>query len=254
VIFQLIIASLAVMAASLVGVVTFWHQAGEYIESKITYLVSFASGVFIVFAYGLIEEVVIHNPAPMKGIIWILVGLIGVWLITKILPHGHEHPDHERGKGGSGHTLDPRRMIIGDTFHNITDGILLAVAFIASTSLGIVAAISVFIHELVQEMAEFFILRGSGYSVSRALKVNLATSSSILIGAIGSYFLLDAFTSLEIPILGIATGAIIITLLQDLIPHSISDGRTNHCLHKHFLAVALGVIAMLAVTSLVSIH
>ena len=143
--------------------------------------------------------------------------------------------------------MDARRLLIGDSLHNIGDGILLAATYIANPALGFATALSLFVHELVQEVSEFFILRESGYSSKGALTINFLTASTILVGSIGGYFLITSFSMIEIPVLGLATGALIALLIQDLIPHSIERARTHKCFHKHILSVILGILVMFSV-------
>ena len=175
-------------------------------------------------------------------------GAVGIWLLFKFLPtlHHHESPHEEP------HAINPRRVLLSDAFHNIGDGILLAASFAAGPAVGASAAIAVFVHELVQETSEFFVLRGAGYSAKKALWTNFAVSSTILVGALGGYFALETVEMLEAPLLGLAAGMLLVVLLGDLIPHSIS--RSHGALHygKHLFWFVLGVALMVGVTTLVS--
>lgn len=242
---QVILASLLITAASLVGVFTLWKSAGRIITANLNLLISLAAGVFIVFVYGLIEEAIHESSSIGAGIGWILAGLVIVWVVVKIAPHSHHHEsqDHEC-------RLDARKLLIGDSLHNIGDGVLIAVAFTTSIPLGIAAAISIFIHELVQEMSEFFVLKEAGYSTKKALQINFLTASTLLIGSIGGYLLLSKFSAIEVPILGIAAGAILALLLQDLIPHSVERAREHKCITKHIAFALIGILIMIGVNVL----
>ena len=48
-------------------------------------------------------------------------------------------------------------VIVGDGFHNFSDGLAIGAAFAASYSSGISTAIAVFCHELPHELGKFFI-------------------------------------------------------------------------------------------------
>lgn len=246
----LLIYSALVMIASLSGVATIWYGIGKFVERNSHFLVSFSAGVFLVISYYLGIEVLGHSRTTLEGIAWILVGGLGIWLLFKFLPTFHHH--HDSGAEDKSHDrLDARRIIVGDAIHNLGDGILLASSFAVSASLGAVTALSVFIHELVQEMSEFFVLKQAGYSTRRALTLNLAISSTILIGAIGGFYLLDTFAVLEVPILGIASGSFLVVVIHDLIPHSIRTSRNNNLYSKHLLWFILGIILMFMINSLV---
>ena len=49
-------------------------------------------------------------------------------------------------------------IVVGDTFHNFVDGILIAAAFLQSTQLGIITALAIVAHEIPQEVGDFVIL------------------------------------------------------------------------------------------------
>jgi zinc and cadmium transporter len=75
---------------------------------------------------------------------------------SALLSHGHLH-SHDSGRSGL-------MIMIGDTFHNFIDGILIAAAFTADIKLGVVTALAIIAHEIPQEVGDFLILLHSGYS------------------------------------------------------------------------------------------
>lgn len=246
---DIVLYALLVMLASLVGVFTVWKQAGKVIEKNLSFLVSFSAGVFLVITYQLAHETLEHASTPISGFIWVIIGALGIWLFFKFLPHFHHHHDeHEEDDTTHSH-IDARRILVSDAIHNLGDGILLATAFTVSGGLGVATAISIFIHELVQEVSEFFVLRQAGYSIKRALTVNFFISGTILIGALGGTFLLDTFEMFEVPLLGIAAGSFFIVVLHDLIPHSVrASVKKTHYL-KHALWFLVGLLLMTLVNT-----
>jgi zinc and cadmium transporter len=244
---EILLASLAVMTASLVGVVSIWKWAGATIERNLHFLISFSAGVFIIIIFGLSQEALEHAPDLSSGLFWIFFGALFIWVLSKLLPAIHTHPDEH---GHHHQSIDVRRVLMSDGVHNIGDGILLAASFAVSPILGITAAASIFVHELLQEISEFFILRDAGLSVGRALMINFAVSSTILIGAIGGFFLLDVFEMIEAPLLGIAAGAFLVVVLHDLIPHSVRDVRKPIHFMMHLGWFLLGAVLMFGVSTL----
>ncbi|MDP4020984.1 MAG: ZIP family metal transporter [Candidatus Adlerbacteria bacterium] len=246
--FEILVASIGIMLASLVGKISTWRWTGGVLERNLDFLTSFSAGVFLIVAYYLAAETLEHTGNIGEGIAWILAGALSVWLLFKVLPALHHHRPH--GHEYEGHTIDPRRLLISDGLHNVGDGIVLATAFSVSMGLGAVAALSVFVHELVQEISEFFVLREGGYSVRRALSLNFLVSSTILVGALGAYFLLDLFELIEVPLLGLSAGAFLVVVLGDLIPHSLK--ATNGYAHtlKHLFWFAAGAILMFLISTL----
>ena len=154
-IIEILLASVLIMLASLSGVVVIWKGIGRYIEKNLDYLVSFAAGVFLILVFNLSQEVIHDSPTVSLGLFWIVLGLISIWLITKIIPEGHHH--HRDDESTHPHTkLDARKLLIGDMIHNIGDGILVTTAFLAGSIFGVITAMSIVIHEMVQEISEFF--------------------------------------------------------------------------------------------------
>lgn len=251
--FELLLYSFLIMSASLIGVFSVWHRAGEVIERNLGLLVSFSAGVFLVIAYQLGRETIEHSQTIGFGLLWIITGALVFWLLFKFLPLSHHH--HEGVQEASLHSiLDVRRIMTSDALHNFGDGVILAASFAVSSALGIFTALSIFVHELIQEISEFFVLRQSGFSTKKALTLNFTISSTILLGALGGYFLLEKFEALEVPLLGLTAGAFLIVVLQDLIPHSVNASKeTKHYL-KHLVWFVFGIVLMLAVNILIPSH
>ena len=121
---------------------------------------------------------------------------------------------------------------------------VITAAFTASAFLGVTSTISILLHEVLQETSQFFVLRQAGISAHAALVYNFLASSTILIGSIGGYFLLEQFNALEVPLLGLAAGSYLIVVFHDLIPHSLGTARERGHYGKHALFFAMGVLLM----------
>ena len=245
---EILLYSVLIMLASLVGVFSVWRRAGRAIERNLNLLVSFSAGVFIVIAYQLGIEVVEHSDTLGSGLVWIVIGLLAVWLLFKFLPSSHHHHD-EASETHPHSRLDARRIMASDALHNLGDGILLATSFAVSSSLGMLTALSIFVHELVQEISEFFVLRQAGYSTKSALILNFAISATVLLGALGGFFLLESFETLEVPLLGLASGAFLVVVFHDLIPHSVRSSRHENLYWRHLLWFLVGMVLMFVVST-----
>ncbi len=244
---ELLASSFLVMLASLAGVLAVWNRVGVYIEKNLDLLVSFSAGVFLVFAYQVGGEAIEHSASTTVGVAWILGGAVAIWLVFKFTPDSHSH-DH----GGHGHThLDARRLLVTDGIHNAADGVFLAASYAVSVPLGIAATVGILAHEVLQEISEFFVLRDAGYSIKKALTVNFFVSSTILIGALGGYFLLDMFEMLEGPLLSLVAGGIIVVVLHDLIPHSVREAVSMRHYLQHLVWFSVGVLLMLGISALI---
>jgi zinc and cadmium transporter len=109
-------------------------------------------------------------------------------------------------------------IMIGDTFHNFVDGVLIAAAFLANHELGVITAIAIIAHEIPQEVGDFLILLHSGYSKSRALLLNLLSSAAMVVGGVLAYFALQALQGWVPYLLGLAAASMLYVSVADLIP------------------------------------
>ncbi len=247
-IIEIILAALFIMGASLVGVMFTAKVAREFLSSRLSFLVSFSAGVFLVTSGALALEVFeIFAGHLWKGIGLILAGYGLAWLVETLMPESHHHHDPHDHDGHHHDKAGARKLLIGDAIHNIGDGIILVPAFLVSPALGLAVTVSIFIHETLQEISEFFVLKQAGYSTKRALTLNFLTSATILIGVGISYFAI-ASQELEGVLLALAAGFFIHVVVHDLLPK-----RTNHesarLFLQHVLLVVVGLILMAGISN-----
>lgn len=185
-------------------------------------LVSYAVGALlgVVFLDILPEAMEMgSSPAAVSGTV--LFGILLFFTLEKLLLwrhcHNHNcevHELHEYGSSGRSGTL----IVIGDTFHNFVDGIIIAAAFLTDVNLGIVTALAIIAHEVPQEVGDFMILLHSGYSKVKAFLVNLASSLAMLAGGVLAYFALQSMEGYVPTLLALAAASMIYVAVADLIP------------------------------------
>lgn len=126
--------------------------------------------------------------------------------------HGHSHSHgHDQGRSGM-------MIMVGDTFHNFVDGILIAAAFMIDIKLGAVTAIAIIAHEIPQEVGDFLILLHSGYTKKQAFLFNIFSSLATVVGGLAAYFALQVVSDWIPTILGLAAASMIYVAVADLIP------------------------------------
>ena len=123
-----------------------------------------------------------------------------------VVEHAHDH-----GRSGM-------MVMIGDTFHNFVDGILIASAFMVDVKVGIVTSIAIIAHEIPQEVGDFLILLHSGYSKKQAFVFNLVSSFATVVGGTIAYFALRHMQTWVPTILGLAAASMLYVAVADLIP------------------------------------
>lgn len=246
---EILIASFLVMLASLSGKLIAWRQAGPVIERNLHFLVSFAAGVLLVIIYNLSQEIIEHAGSLALGLPWIAAGALIVLVAFRYLPNFHHHHD-ATARDHTHSRIDANRILLSDGIHNVGDGVVIVTSFVASPLLGMATTVSILVHEMLQEISQFFVLREAGLSARRALTYNFLVSSTILIGAIGGYFLLDKFVALEMPLLGLAAGSYLIVVFHDLVPHSLRSARERQHYVKHIAFFATGILLMALLVTL----
>ena len=217
------------------------------------HLVSFATGALLSAALlGLlphaIEEAGVGNTHAIG--LTLLAGLLIFFVLEKMVlwrhchqevceghtPHAHAHARGENGRDAA----SARLILIGDGFHNVLDGVLIASAFMTDVHLGVVTAIAVFAHEIPQEVGDLAILLNSGMSRLRALTLNLLTSVSSVIGGLAAYFAFNQIQQLLPYAIVIAASSFLYIAVADLIPglHRRVDPSSGV---KQFVFIVIGV-------------
>jgi zinc and cadmium transporter len=153
----------------------------------------------------------------------ILGGILLFFVLEKLVLWRHCHLEqceahepaakitHDHGRSGL-------MILIGDTFHNFVDGILVAAAFLANTELGLVTGLAIIAHEIPQEVGDFLILLNSGYSKRAALLLNMLSGAAMVLGGVLAYFTLKTMQGLIPALLGLAAASMLYVAVADLIP------------------------------------
>ena len=221
---------------------------------RVNTLISYAIGALLgaVFLEILPHAFEHADPHHMAGTV--LVGILVFFVLEKLVLWRHCHHDHceahEAHAPAHDHGRSGLLILIGDTFHNFVDGILIAAAFMESTELGIVTAMAIIAHEIPQEVGDFLILLHSGYSRLKALVFNLLSSLATLVGALLAYFALSELQEWIPTILGLAAASMIYVAVADLIPGLHKRTELKATLQQ-VLLICLGVGSILLVGELV---
>lgn len=211
-----------IVAATLVGGVLSVAGAALFAlrarESDVPMLVSFAIGTLLAAA---LLEILPHalESTPQPGLVTatLLGGILAFFVLEKLLlwRHAHAHAGHGHARAEGRVAL---MVIVGDSFHNLVDGVIIAGAFLADFELGVVTSLAIIAHEVPQEVGDFLVLLHSGYSRRQAFIYNLVASGAMLIGGIAAYFALQGLREWIAPLLGIAAASMLYVAIADLIP------------------------------------
>jgi len=188
----------------------------------------------------------------------ILAGILLFFVLEKLVLWRHCHVEqceahdpptaahHDHGRSGM-------MIMIGDTFHNFVDGILIAAAFLANHELGIVTSIAIIAHEVPQEVGDFVILLHSGYSKSRAMFFNLLSSAAMVAGGVIAYFALQEVQQWIPIMLGLAAASMLYVSVADLIS-GLHRRPELQATVQQVVLIALGVATIWLVGDLAHAH
>ncbi len=176
-------------------------------------LVSYAAGTLLGSAFlGMIPHALEYTH-PRSILSLVLAGIIIFFLLEKLVIWRHCHVE-----GCEIHNSAGTLILMGDAFHNLVDGVVIAAAFLSSFPLGVATALAVFAHELPQEIGDFAILLESGYTRQKAFFYNILSSATTLPAAVITFFFLESTEAVVPYVLAFSAASFIYIATADLIP------------------------------------
>jgi zinc and cadmium transporter len=220
-------------------------------ESWVPMLVSYAVGALLGAVFlEILPHAIELSRDPHELAMTILGGILLFFLLEKLVlwrhchtEHCEAHDAHETKTRAHDHGRSGMMIMVGDTIHNLVDGVIIAAAFLANTQLGIVTAVAIIAHEIPQEVGDFLILRHSGYSKKQAFIFNLVSSLATAIGGLVAYYALYSMQRWIPSLLAIAAASMLYVAVADLIPglHKRAELKSTF---QQMLLIALGVTSI----------
>ncbi|MFQ5819511.1 MAG: ZIP family metal transporter [Candidatus Heimdallarchaeota archaeon] len=176
-------------------------------------LIAYATGSLLAAALlGLIVDA-LTRLAPRQTLSTVLGGILLFFFLEKLVIWWRSHYSECEVHSTAGPML-----LIGDAFHNATDGMVIATSFLASIPMGIAVALSVIAHEIAQEVGDFAILLHSGYSKRKALWLNILSGLSTIPTAILTYYALSLLQTVIPYVMAFSAASFLYIALTDLFP------------------------------------
>lgn len=221
----------------------------------ITHLISYAIGALLGAAFlEVLPHAIEANGDAGTTMAIVLAGILGFFILEKLVLWRHCHDDdcegHEAHAAQDDHGRSGLLILIGDTFHNFVDGVLIAAAFMQDVRLGVVTAMAIIAHEIPQEVGDFLILLHSGYSRLKAVLFNLLSSLATLAGGLLAFFALSAVQEVVPALLALGAASMIYVAVADLIP-GLHKRTALAATLQQVLLIAGGVVTILSVHLLV---
>ncbi len=218
-------------------------------RSTLPHFVSFAIGALLGAAFlGLLPHAI--ETAGLESVhaigLTFTLGILMFFILEKAVIWRHCHaanceahapPEDLRDAAAS------NLILIGDSLHNMIDGVLIGAAFLTDFHLGVVTALAVIAHEIPQEVGDVAVLLNGGFSPRKAFTLNMLAGFTTVLGGILAYYLLAQFMVALPYVLAVAAGSFVYVAVADLIPglhkHTELAGSAKQVL---FIGMGLAVI------------
>lgn len=238
--------------------------------------VSFSTGMLLATALlDLLPEALESTFSTREIFTLLLAGILGFFVLEKYALWRHVHVSASEGDSGGetaapehGHShacedhshahhhwqtanVDSRAtasmILLGDSFHNFTDGLLLAATFVADPVLGWSATLALLTHEVPREAGDFAVLFAAGWERKRTLIWSALAKIPSVLGAVLGYFWFEAAADWVPAIITVAAASFIYIAVADLMPRL---KREPYAIGWHGVLLATGV----AVAALGGVH
>lgn len=192
--------------------------------------IPFAAGALLAAAFfDLIPEAFESQLEAKQVALVMLGGFLLFFVLERFLGwfHHHHGAEQESAQKLKRHRTAATLIVIGDTVHNLIDGVVIGGAFLVDPIVGIVATVAVASHEIPQEIGDFAALLALGMERRQVLIVNLLSAAATVISASAVFALGETVTAFEPLILAATAGLFIYIAASDLIPTIHEEPRAR---------------------------
>ena len=211
---------------------------GPVRHSVVPGLISYAVGTLLGVALLALLPEALAALDPRRVFLTLLAGILGFFMLEKLVIWRHCHADE-----CDVHDRSAPLILVGGAVHNFADGAVIGAAVLSSLPLGISTALAVAAHQVPQEVSDYAILLGAGYTRRRALTMNTLTALTGVLGALVVYGAAGLAPTALPYVLAFAAGNFLYVAMADLIPglHSGTDavGAANQV-----LLIAAGIVTV----------
>ncbi len=198
---------------SLVGIFAFLIKE-KTMKKILLVLVSFSAGALLGDAFIHILPEIVELGFTLAASLNILFGIFIFMMLERVIQWRHCHMLPSKSH------IHPfgYMNLLGDMFHNLTDGMIIAGSYMLNAQLGIATTIAVIAHEIPQEMGDFGVLLHAGFSREKALIMNFASALAAILGGTITLIAGGSIEGLPQLILPLTAGGFIYIAGSDLIP------------------------------------
>ncbi|MEN3043906.1 MAG: ZIP family metal transporter [Candidatus Hydrothermales bacterium] len=234
---SIVISTFFVSLISLVGVIILILNK-EILDRLIFFLISLATGALL---GGSLLHLLPHSLEKIEPLAasWLLIfGFIFFFVLEKFFRWRHCHELECE--------IHPVTYLslIGDSLHNLIDGVIIATSFLVDLRFGVVTTLIVLAHEVPQELSDYAILIFGGMSKKNALLLNFLTSLTAIIGGVSGYFFFKESEFIYY-LLPFVAGNFLYISASDLVPELHNERDLKKSINS-FLLFTLGVLIIFA--------
>jgi zinc and cadmium transporter len=205
-------------------------------------LVSLAAGSLLGGAlFHMLPAAVEATGNALSVYVWVAVGVLVFLVLEQYLHWHHCH------RPVTAHRPVGYLILTADAVHNLIGGLAVGAAFVADLRLGAVTWLVAAAHEIPQELGDFGILVHSGWTKAHALAWNLASASTVLVGALAAYLMADLIDVAAL--IPFAAGNFVYIALADLVPE-LTTLPAAHDKTIHTVGFTTGLALLWAVAQL----
>ena len=235
--FNTIFSVLVISLISLVGVIAFALKSNK-LQKILIHLVSFSAGSLFGDAFfHLLPTAAETYPAwPIS----VVLGILFFFILENFVhwrhchvPTSHKHP-HPVGI----------MNLVGDGFHNLLDGMIIAASYMAGAAVGVATTLAVILHEIPQEIGDFGILIHAGFKKTKALVLNLVSALLAVLGAVIVLVLGAKISGFSAALIPFTAGGFIYIAGSDLIPELRKQCAPLPKIFSQFLMFLAGIVLM----------
>ncbi len=257
----------AVFAVQLVAVAAAWLlRAREHLlRRQLPYLVALAVGVLLATALLHLLPESVEALGNRQGL-WLTLGatLLGLFTLERIVqsftgmaaephqaasaaaPQVHGEACNHLHGGGS---LRPVNLLVGSSLHSFVDGTAIATAFAVNSSLGLLTAFAVALHEVPHRLGDVAVLLHLGVPAPKTMHFAILAGAPSLAGAAAVLLMGEAGSGVFRWLLPISAGSFLYIAGANLLPELQTPMRAGQTV-RQLLCLLAGVLVVAAVTGL----
>ncbi|MFH0739312.1 MAG: ZIP family metal transporter [Candidatus Omnitrophota bacterium] len=235
-------ASLVVSIISLVGIFTLLLK-DDLLDKILFLLISFAAGGLIGGAFLHLLPESLERSGSSNIFLYVILGFILFFILEKYLYWRHCHKEN-----CATHVFTYLNLI-GDTVHNLSDGLVIGASFVVNIHFGLVTTLVIIFHEIPQEIGDFGVLVYGGFNKSKALFYNFISGLACVLGTLVGFFLSAHNATFSIFLLPITAGGFIYVAACDLIPELHKQTELKRTAWSFFAFLA-GILFILLARSI----